>query len=264
VGGKAKPMLISSGSPLRHLQSDMPREQVLVLDGIRYAAEMVALASARLYTSLVEFSKREQGRPLPDNGFVAAFTDAWTIIDAVHRLCGLVLRVQLVDVQTDVDPFLATTEAVKRLRNCFQHLDGRIPALRKARRTVWGTLSWVQVTPERDCDFRLHTLVAGTMMTSRHEIVDFRGKKVQSSIALVTLAADDAEADLNSLTAATAQIIKAIESKLEAVIRPGEQAGADVHTVMECAWGTGEDGTEFSGENRLRMKMDVNHKDGSG
>lgn len=83
-------MIISDGSPLRRLPSELDRRQALFLDGIRYSVEMADLAYTRLRQTLFNLAEqRGSGTSLDHWLFVSAVQDAWSLIDSLHRLRGL-------------------------------------------------------------------------------------------------------------------------------------------------------------------------------
>src|SRR5262245_48420210 len=94
-------MMLADDSPLRRLPPDTEPRLVSLLDGIRYSIDMVDLSYGRLRQGLAETHKRfEAGlpapappgaqHPIPTLLYAAAFSDAWTIIDAADRLRRLI------------------------------------------------------------------------------------------------------------------------------------------------------------------------------
>jgi len=140
-------MLIPEDSPLRRPPAAFSRYQVLILDGIRYAAEMAAIAYERLYAHLQSIAASSNEPPVHDSAF--AMLDAWSIIDSAHRFRDQVGNL----------PGLANspwkrllhdhTKDVADLRDCVQHQLGEIEGLISGGGQLWGYLSWAEVRDGR-------------------------------------------------------------------------------------------------------------------
>ena len=87
-----KYILIPDDSPIRRLPDDFSREQALIFDGIRYAAEMADLAYWRLFDLLEEMSFLPSDQ-LTTRQIAAAMLDVWSIVDSVNRLRDLLKEV---------------------------------------------------------------------------------------------------------------------------------------------------------------------------
>jgi hypothetical protein len=75
-----------------------------------------------------------------------AFLNAWSIIDNVHRLRGLIEnfpRFAKKRQAVEVRGFLESAEAVEKLRNAVQHMEGQIRASAPQGYGIWGSLSWM-------------------------------------------------------------------------------------------------------------------------
>jgi len=85
-------MICDDKSPFRTLPADLPREQILFLDGIRYSAEITALAYSRLWANTAAMTKAmaDQIGVQDPNSSTAALSDAWTMIDSTYRLRELI------------------------------------------------------------------------------------------------------------------------------------------------------------------------------
>lgn len=78
-------MLFASDSALTRLPQSMPAAEVLQLDAMRYAAEMVELSFTRLRESLTAISG-EDDEQKHRRISIQVLTDAWAIIDSTDRL----------------------------------------------------------------------------------------------------------------------------------------------------------------------------------
>ncbi|MDF2457761.1 MAG: hypothetical protein K0S79_177 [Nitrospira sp.] len=115
----------------------------MFLDGIRYASGIADLAYRRLCDTLNELTHNvEQG-----NGqrmMVSAIADAWSVIDTVDRLRGLIMKATFFrEGSRGRQEFLEATGPIRKLRNTVQHLDSLIPKLAGEGWPAWGVLSWV-------------------------------------------------------------------------------------------------------------------------
>jgi len=133
-------MLISENSPLRLLPLPLSRKQILVFDGIRYAAEMTDLASRRLFGQLEHLSVSSAEPSTQD--IATAMLDAWSIIDSVNRFRDLLQAAPGVRNEPWKRLLWDRTAVAGALRNCAQHQTGEIEKLIANRQQLWGYLSW--------------------------------------------------------------------------------------------------------------------------
>ena len=149
-------MLVSADSPLRRVRNDIPVTTVFFLDGCRYAIEMTDLAFRRLEATIAAFDSR------PDAlgpQIVCAISDAWVIVDSVHRLRELVQHFPgLKKREPEVQIFLRSTKELDDLRNFVQHFRTEITRFAERRMPLWGTLSWSHA----DGEPTTHTIIPGT------------------------------------------------------------------------------------------------------
>lgn len=136
---------IAEDSPLRKPPREFSRKQVLVLDGLRYAAEMCDIAYERLWQTL-------QGLP-PNEPLVrdtaSVMLDAWSIIDSVNRFRDFVSNLPGLANSTWKRLLQERTADVAALRDCVQHQLGEIPELVQSGGQLWGYLSWAEMTDDR-------------------------------------------------------------------------------------------------------------------
>src|SRR5262249_972480 len=132
------------------------------LDGIRYCLEIADLSSKRLATALNSFQNNEPSPGETGTLIVAATSDAWTMIDSVHRLRELIQQTPgLKKNDPAVQRFLRTTKVVEELRNFVQHFRSGIDDFVTRKIPLWGTLSWVEDNAQDGLPAH-HTLVPGT------------------------------------------------------------------------------------------------------
>lgn len=136
-------ILIPEDSPLRRPPSTFSRRQVLVLDGIRYAAEMAHIAYDRLYAHLQSVAASRTEPRVRDTAI--AMLDAWSIVDSAHRLRDLVDSMPGLANSTWKRLLRERTDDIAALRNCVQHQLDEINALCSLGGQLWGYLSWAEV-----------------------------------------------------------------------------------------------------------------------
>ena len=141
--------LVPKDSPLRRVPSTIDRQTVLFLDGIRYSLQIFDLAQRRLARALDTVAKLRNEPDALGDLIVEAASDAWTMIDSIHRLRELVQQVPgLKKNQPELQLFLRQTHQVEKLRHFFQHFRKGIHAFTKRGTPLWGTLSWPTRDPE--------------------------------------------------------------------------------------------------------------------
>ena len=146
-------MIIDAKSVLRRIPTGLARHQALFIEGIRFSIEMGDLAHRRLQAVLPLLTKMENvTEEVPSS--VSAMLDAWSIVDSLHRLRGLLKHMPGIEKRNRVPPirhFFDATERVTELRNTVQHLDTTIPGIVDDRNwAVLGSLSWGVVDPEKN------------------------------------------------------------------------------------------------------------------
>src|SRR5262245_52012098 len=120
-------MLIPEDSPLRRPPAEFSRRQVLILDGIRYAAEMAHIAYERLFTHLQGIAA-SQGEPRVRDA-AAGMLDAWSIVDSAHRFRDLINNLPGLANSPWRRLLRERTADVAELRDCVQHQLDRIDEL---------------------------------------------------------------------------------------------------------------------------------------
>lgn len=140
-------MRIAEDSPLRKPPDAFSRRQVLILDGIRYAAEMADIAYVRLYQQLQGITGSTTEPSVRD--IAAAMLDAWSIIDSAHRFRDFVEQFPGLSNSSWKRLLRDRTEDAAALRDCAQHQLGEIDGLIANGWQFWGYLSWAEVREKR-------------------------------------------------------------------------------------------------------------------
>lgn len=84
-------MILAPGSPLKRLPQLNPR-QGMFFDAIRLTIEMGDFAMERLYANLVRMTSLGSASGGPVSFAVEPFLDAWSAVDSIHRLSGLLKK----------------------------------------------------------------------------------------------------------------------------------------------------------------------------
>jgi len=119
-------MILGPDSPLKRLPMKMNPRQSMFFDAIRFAIEMTDFAMERLYGNLVRLvaSDSASGSPVPLA--VEPFLDAWSIVDGIHRLGGLLGKMpgfKKKHQSPDFRRFSVFADKAKDLRNAVQHMN---------------------------------------------------------------------------------------------------------------------------------------------
>jgi hypothetical protein len=154
--------LIPIGSPLRLVPDSLDRRSVLYLDGIRYAIHIFDLSGVRLTHTLSALSVDSTPAENLAEQIAVAMSDAWTMVDAMHRLRELLsqlpgLKKNLPELQV----FLRQTSAIEGLRHFYQHFRTEIDTFTEVGMPLWGTLSWVYTDPDSGENSNF-TIIPGT------------------------------------------------------------------------------------------------------
>jgi hypothetical protein len=143
----------------------MERCQVLFFDGIRISIEMADLAYKRLSQTL----ERITGEPpeAAPHAIVPAMDDAWSILDCVHRLVGLVQQVPGLK-DRDRSPSIRTlfgSSEITALRNIYRHLNHDIKKRSQSNLPILRVLTWTKFNGDRTTG-SIGVLGAGTIVGS--------------------------------------------------------------------------------------------------
>lgn len=137
--------MLDRDSILRRLPPLPDRDQVLLIDGIRHAADIAAVGYNRLTTLLTDMVVPEASPQVGSNlewQIPAAFLDAWAVVEALERIRGLLELYPHKRSIPSVPGLRAVFEANGLVRNMGAHVATSVPALRKHKNTALGVLSW--------------------------------------------------------------------------------------------------------------------------
>jgi hypothetical protein len=221
-------MIIDSNSPLRWIPANTNRKRMLFYDGIRYSVEMADLAHNRLHKTLSEIEPSPTSPKSNSRDFASAILDAWSIVDLIHRLRGLLEQTPGIKQNSPaLALFMWKTVEVEKLRNSVQHLNQQIHKIANLNLPVWGALSWeTRFDPELKSMWTC-TLVAGTFFERIDPIILPFGRKFYPPVDLITLQASDCSVCLSDVMRSVEKLVRSLEEYLREQFKDLPSAGRD-------------------------------------
>lgn len=134
--------LFAHDSQLRNPPLSFSKRQILVLDCLRYSAEMAHLAYERLRKTLANIQSADSNAIVTESA--SALQDAWSIIDSANRFRDFLPHMPGVKQGVWVRQLKEQTVEADYLRNRVQHQLGEINKLVIAGGQIWGYLSWAR------------------------------------------------------------------------------------------------------------------------
>jgi hypothetical protein len=184
-------MILGPDSRLRRIPSALDRKTAFFIEGIRVSIEMIDLTHQRLQQALITItSMSDSGPQLPQGHFTSIITDAWVIIDCIHRLHRLITYMPHVKRKMRNPAFrnfLINGQKANEFRNTVQHLDQNINDKSAiAEWSVWGLLSWAVPYPDQGI-LKSCTFMAGMMEEVSRPLLNPMGKPIRLPVGLITL-----------------------------------------------------------------------------
>lgn len=133
---------VADDSPLRKPPQPISERQIVLLDGIRYSADMAGVAIDRLWRQLCFLDSTEE--PIQNYHIAEAALDAWSVIDAAHRMSDLIENLPGLPNTDWRRIFQQRVGDALALRDMWQHPVGEAPKIVEQRGQAWGALSWVK------------------------------------------------------------------------------------------------------------------------
>jgi hypothetical protein len=136
-------------------RADLPARQATQLEAIAFSANVIELVYGRLEAFLWE------GDPNASDFAERSLSDAWSIIDWVHRLDGIARHCPGLSITSaGVVDRLNSTSLVENHRNAIQHPALTFKAVIPSGRSPWGYLCWSRrADPDRPHPFSRITAV---------------------------------------------------------------------------------------------------------
>jgi len=221
----------------QRLPNNLDHRQTLFLDGIRFSVEIAETAYDRLcktLLTLVNSTVQKKGGHI-DALTVRAVSDAWAIIDSVHRLCGLLRQMRGVKQNTpNLNLLYRQAEKVGALRNTVQHLNSEINNLISKKLPVWGTINWVaRPNPTNDLWYTC-SLAPGTVFARQIPFINPVGKKPRPPIDMIELNAIES-VNLSIIMEKVDTVISSMEKQIKKQIKGQTQTGADMFLLLVLA-----------------------------
>jgi hypothetical protein len=234
-------MIIDNNSPLRQIPTQTNRKQMLFFDGIRYSVEMTDLAHDRLRKTLYEIARSPTAPEPHSHDFASAVLDAWSIVDLVHRLRGLLEQAPGVKQKSPaLLLFMKKTEGIEKLRNSVQHLNQQIHRIADLNIPVWGALSWVTMFDPELKSLWTCTLVAGTFFERSEPLISPLGKEFHPPVDLITLQASNCSVCLSDAVRSVERMTRSLEDYLREQFKGLPHVGRDVLLCGEIIFPKGE------------------------
>lgn len=222
-------MIIDDNSPFRRIPAQTNRKHLLFYDGIRYSVEMADLAHSRLRETLYEIAQSPHAPDPASHDFASAVLDAWSIVDLMHRLRGLIEQAPGIKQKSpSLVSFMKKTADVERLRNSVQHLNQQIHKIADLNIPVWGALSWVTLLDPELRSVWTCTLVAGTFFERSEPLINPLGKQFSPPVDLITLEASNCSVSLSDAMRSVEQVVRSLEDHLREQFKDLPNMGRDM------------------------------------
>lgn len=135
-------MMLLDNSVLCSPPMPISERQVIFLDGIRYSADMASIALNRLWEQLCLIDSLNT--EVKSHHIASASLDAWSIIDAAHRMSDLIRTLPGLPHAPWRRLFQDRTSDARDFRNMWQHQNTEAPAVVGERGQAWGAIAWVK------------------------------------------------------------------------------------------------------------------------
>lgn len=238
--------LVPLDSPLRRIPTTVERRDVLFLDGIRYCFEAFELTSLRLAQGLHSMGHRDDSAMPLGPQIVELTTDAWTMIDVVHRLRELLQQVPKLKKNTpELQLFIRKTESIEKMRHYFQHFRTEISSFAERGMPLWGTLSWIFDKGDSNGPEN-HLLIPGTFFKDVQATGCTFDTHENCYVERVVLHAGPKKVDLADLNDTVAKFVEWYTSWFIATFTGDDRYGADMHlrlsiVLSESSTSNGDD-----------------------
>jgi len=222
-------IFISDNSPLRRIPLQLNHRQAYFLDGIRYSIEMAGLALFRLRKTLCDLT-RNCGKSFSTHlEFVSAVLDAWSIVDSVDRLRGLLKCDPGIKHWEGLSIFDKDTSGIRDLRNSIQHINANIDKMISKKLPVMGVLSWITVLDPTSKSGFSCSLVAGALFKAIvSPVVNPSGKNIALPVDFITLTAGSCSVCLSDVMRSVEWLMINMEEHLRKQFTDLPRAGADL------------------------------------
>jgi hypothetical protein len=227
-------MLLSDSSPLRRVPQALSDKQILVLNGLAFAAEMTHLSFARLRAGLADFTGHESDEGNRAEAFIPALIDAWSIIESASRFRELLRHLPGLKRRSPrYEEFDRELAALEDLRSSAHHVPTDVDRLVRLNSPVWGSLSWFVLHSLEPPWGTSCTIVAGATPEAEHVLMNPVGRALElSAPSIVTLTAHGSSVCLSDVAARVAELAQLLDESLARRFVNAPTLGPD---QMHCA-----------------------------
>lgn len=212
--------MFEENSPFFRLP-DLPRRQMILIDGVRHAIEMAAVALSRLQDGLTEISLKSQPEPMSSRIYASAFVDAWATVSAIDRFHAIYRSlVKSSNPNSNDDLTIPELAPIRDLRNVDQHILGLVDKVVAEKGTALGILWWTTFLPPDHSTSIKGVLLPGTSF-ERKLVFPFDGGRYQGRHPTqeIVLEAGEHRADLVAAMTKAFSIAKGLEEQLANHVR---------------------------------------------
>lgn len=209
--------MIQKTSHLKNIPTNLNPHQTLFLSSIRVTIEMVDIAYARLLETLGQLTDVEKVGPNLERLASEALLDAWSIVDAIHRLReSLDQMLGLVRSRSHgLQIFKRRTADFQILRNSVQHLRGEITDMAEKGQAAWGVLSWLAANESDLTTLRACSLIVGGQAQKTPVFPIPVAGEMTGPLSRVILTHKGLQVELSTAVAEVTSLTKRLESALE-------------------------------------------------
>jgi hypothetical protein len=212
-------MIVKKDSPIYKIPKEVSPKEILLLEGIRYSANMALVSYGRLRTLLHELSIEER----PFDYWYCALNDAWGVIDSANRFYKLTNKL----IPNLELPIKIEYNNFKKLRDSFHHLEERIEEKQtKEHFPLFGVLTWTYFNPDvSENDAKIIVFAPGIQQGEKEfQISKPFGKDFRIPIDHIYLTASERALKSSPVKVEIVNIIASIESsvkKIEEILNQG-------------------------------------------
>lgn len=233
-------LLFPHTSALYALPKNLEKKEILYLDGVRYACEMINLSYDRLCDSLIKLIDEDDPNT-HRHLMTASVHDAWSIIDSADRLRALIESSDVLSfLKIPPSDFFKDAEAIRKLRNVIQHIDRLIPNHANADWPVWGGLRWFRWDQFPTLGVSALMLAGGHITTRPLNLAEPQAGEYGRPISNVLLFTKGTEVSLSDLHSHVHSMAIAIESSIDAMNKSAgsvEERFADIFIKANIDFG---------------------------
>ena len=225
---------VPSDSPLLNPPSSLALKQRVAIDGVRLALDMLGMTWYRLEKELAVIST-DRETPLTRARLTSVYTDAWIIVDVVHRLRLILIALPGLKHSLEIELAVREFAEARAIRDAFQHIDKELKNAVDHRRPLWGTITWLWTPPESVGIWsRVFTIVIGGIRDGEMPTINPLGKSADVPLGLITVSAFGRSLELSKLIDRVQRVATYLDSALRQTPNPlGGMADAlmsvDVH-----------------------------------